>query len=95
MDRDLASVLDIVRMGRLIGEFVSPASRTDLDANPQLRLAVLHALLIIGKAVKRLSLMFPRSASELAPDAVAAGAAGDLRSVKDGGVGRPAPNMSH
>jgi uncharacterized protein with HEPN domain len=65
MDRDLSSVLDIVRMGRLTGEFIGSASRTDLDANPQLRLAVLHALLIIGEAVKRLSPEFRNARPEI------------------------------
>jgi uncharacterized protein with HEPN domain len=55
MNRDLASVLDIVRMGRLIDGFVGGASRAELDGNHQLRLALLHAILIIGEAVKRIS----------------------------------------
>jgi uncharacterized protein with HEPN domain len=65
MDRDLTSVLDIVRMGPLIEGFVGPATRIELDANAQLRLAVLHALLIMGEAVKRLSPEFRQSNPEI------------------------------
>jgi uncharacterized protein with HEPN domain len=58
MDRDQASILDIVKMARLIGEFTAGARRQDLESDPRLRFAVLHAILIIGEAAKRLTPAF-------------------------------------
>lgn len=65
MDRDQATVLDIVRMARLIATFTTGARREDLDADPQLRLAVLHAILIIGEAARRLTLAFREARPEI------------------------------
>jgi uncharacterized protein with HEPN domain len=61
MDRDHASILDIVSMARLLREFTAVAVRADLETDARLRLAVLHAILIIGEAVKRLSAEFRES----------------------------------
>jgi uncharacterized protein with HEPN domain len=53
--RDLASLLDIERAARLVGEFVAGMDQAAFEADDKTRSAVLHQLTVIGEAVKRLS----------------------------------------
>ena len=55
MDRDPATILDIVlACYKLIG-FVTGRSRAELDQDLMLQFAVLHAIAIVGEAANRLS----------------------------------------
>ena len=55
MDRDLATILDIVLTSRKLTGFVAGQSFADLESDTQLQYAVLHAIAIIGEASNRLS----------------------------------------
>ena len=55
MSRDEAHLLDILKAARLAIEFKGPAGRADFLADAKTQAAVLHQLLVIGEAVKRLS----------------------------------------
>jgi uncharacterized protein with HEPN domain len=55
MSRDLAPLADIAEASRCIAEFISGYDRTEFEADPKTRSAVMHPLLIIGEATKRLS----------------------------------------
>ncbi len=55
MPRDDAYVLDILKAARLAIEFKGTADRAAFLADAKTQSAVLHQLLVIGEAVKRLS----------------------------------------
>lgn len=55
MSRDDASLLDIARAARLIIDFLHAVSKQDFMADLKTQSAVLHQLMVIGEAVKRLS----------------------------------------
>lgn len=52
MARDEAHLLDILKAARLAVEFKGSATRSEFFADAKTQSAVLHQLLIIGKAVK-------------------------------------------
>ena len=56
MDRDPASILDIVLACRRLRRFIAGRTREDLDSDDLLLYAVLHATDLIGEAASRLSL---------------------------------------
>lgn len=55
MPRDEASLLDILRAVRLDIRFRGDLSQADFESDLKTQSAVLHQLLVIGEAVKRLS----------------------------------------
>lgn len=55
MPRDEAHVIDILKAARLAIEFKGTADRAAFLADAKTQSAVLHQLLVIGEAVKRLS----------------------------------------
>jgi uncharacterized protein with HEPN domain len=61
MDRDPASIFDIVTAGRKLIGFVVGRSRADLDEDLMLQFAVLHAIAIVGEAANRLSPEFRKA----------------------------------
>ena len=58
MQRDLGTVLDIVLACRDIREFVTGLSETEFRADKKTRSAVIHQIMVLGEAVKRLSREF-------------------------------------
>jgi uncharacterized protein with HEPN domain len=65
MDRDPASILDIILTCRRLRRFVADRTREDLDRDELLLYAVLHATALIGKAASRLSLEFRQDHPEI------------------------------
>ncbi len=61
MDRDPASILDIVIACHKLTGFVAGRSRADLDDDLMLQFAVLHAVAIVGEAANRLSPVFRKA----------------------------------
>jgi uncharacterized protein with HEPN domain len=55
MSRDEATLLDIARSLRLITEFTGTMDETNFLDDAKTQSAVLHQLLVLGEAVKRLS----------------------------------------
>lgn len=55
MPRDDAHLLDILKAARLAIEFKGPAEKAEFLEDAKTQSAVLHQLLIIGEAVKRIS----------------------------------------
>ena len=55
MPRDEAHLLDILKAARLAMEFRGPAEKAEFLEDAKTQSAVLHQLLIIGEAVKRIS----------------------------------------
>ena len=55
MQRDQVTLLDIARAARLAAEFVADMDREVFLADTKTLSAVLHQLLVMGEAVKRLS----------------------------------------
>lgn len=55
MPRDDAYLLDILKAARLAIEFKGPAEKAEFLGEAKTQSAVLHQLLIIGEAVKRIS----------------------------------------
>jgi uncharacterized protein with HEPN domain len=55
LPRDDAHLLDILKAARLAIEFKGSAEKADFLEDAKTQSAVLHQLLIIGEAVKRLS----------------------------------------
>jgi len=55
MSRDEAYVLDILRAARLANEFLAGCEREAFETDEKTQSAVLHQLLVLGEAVKRLS----------------------------------------
>lgn len=58
MSRDNASLLDIAKAAQLILEFSQGLEKPELAANLEKQSAVLYQIVIIGEAVKRLSIDF-------------------------------------
>ena len=58
MQRDQATLFDIVRAAQLVKLFVDGLTMEAFQVDLKTQSAVLHQLLIIGEAVKRLSLEF-------------------------------------
>jgi len=65
MQRDTAALLDMLRAGRLAQEFRGDLSREEFLEDLKTQSSVLHQLLIIGEAVKRLSADFRTAHSEV------------------------------
>jgi Ribonuclease HepT-like len=59
MDRDPASILDIVAACRRLRRFVGGRTREDLDRDDLLLYAILHAIALIGEAANRLGAIKP------------------------------------
>jgi uncharacterized protein with HEPN domain len=55
MKRDDAAVLDVLRAARLARSFVSEMTRESFEADVKTQSAVLHQLLVIGEAAKRVA----------------------------------------
>ena len=55
MQRDQATILDVIRAGELIVEFVRDVDRLAFEHDLKTQSAVLHQLMVMGEAVKRLS----------------------------------------
>lgn len=55
MLRDDATLVDIAEAARLIGEFAADMDKSAFDKDRKTQSAVLHQLMIIGEAVKRLT----------------------------------------
>ena len=55
MSRDEAHLLDILKAARLAVEFKGAAEKADFLEDAKTQPAVLHQLVVIGEAVKRLS----------------------------------------
>lgn len=58
MNRDPESLLDIAKCARLIIEFSRGIKPRDLSENLMIQSALLHQFLVMGEAVKRLSIEF-------------------------------------
>ncbi len=71
-DRDAATLLDIARAARLIEQFKGDSSKDAFVGDLKTQSAILHQLLIIGEAVKRLSSEFRASHADV-PWALMAG----------------------
>lgn len=65
MPRDDAHLLDILKAARLAIEFKGPADKAAFLNDVKTQSAVLHQLLVIGEAVKRLSLEFREAHPEV------------------------------
>ena len=65
MKRDDATLLDIDRASRLVESFVEGYDRERFFADVKTQSAVLHEIIIIGEAVKRLSVEFRDSHTEI------------------------------
>lgn len=61
MQRDAESVLDILMAAELIEQFLRGVEYEHFDANHEKQSAVLHQLLVVGEASKRLSIEFRES----------------------------------
>jgi uncharacterized protein with HEPN domain len=55
LPRDDAHLLDILKAARLTIEFIGSADKTEFLEDAKTQSAVLHQLLIVGEAVKRIS----------------------------------------
>jgi uncharacterized protein with HEPN domain len=65
LPRDDANLLDILKAARLAIEFRGPADKEAFLADAKTQSAVLHQLLVIGEAVKRLSPEFREAHPEV------------------------------
>ena len=65
MTKDSAILLDIVKAGRLIKEFLGEANEKGFSRGIRTQSAVIHQLLIIGEATKRLSHEFREQHDEI------------------------------
>ena len=72
MQRDDATILDLINAGRCIERFVRGFDRESFAGDEKTQSAVLHQLMVIGEAVKRLSPEF-REAHADTPWALIAG----------------------
>jgi len=54
-DRDVATILDVTNAARLVMEFVGGMDFAAFRADAKTQSAVIHQLLVIGEAAKRLS----------------------------------------
>ena len=55
MNRDKASLLDIVRAAKRVMQFAEGLDRASLAANEEKQSAILYQVIVMGEAVKRLS----------------------------------------
>ena len=83
MHRDDAHLLDILKAARLAIEFKGPAEKTEFLGDAKTQSAILHQLLIIGEAVKRISAEF-RAAHPEVPWRLIAGTRDKLIHFYDG-----------
>jgi uncharacterized protein with HEPN domain len=58
MERDKATLLDIARAGRFVQAFIEDMEKEAFLTDYKTQFAVLHQLMVIGEAVKRLSSEF-------------------------------------
>ncbi len=65
MSRDSATLLDIAKAARLVIEFTRGIDQATFANDAKTQSAVLHQLLIVGEAVKRLSNEFQASHPEI------------------------------
>ena len=65
MDRDDVALLDIAQAAWLIQEFVGDVSQESFLLDQKTQSAILHQLLVIGEAVKRLSPRFRAQHTEI------------------------------
>jgi uncharacterized protein with HEPN domain len=65
MSRDETTLLDIVRAARLVLEFRQGMDKADFFKDIKTQSAILHQLMVIGEAVKRLSQDFRTRHSEI------------------------------
>ena len=65
MSRDDATLLDILKAAQLVVEFKGDIDHTDFLQDLKTQSSILHQLLIIGEAVKRLSKKFKTSHPEI------------------------------
>jgi uncharacterized protein with HEPN domain len=65
MNRDRASLLDIVNAAKRILEFAEGCDRSALAINEEKQSAILYQVIIIGEATKRLSSEFRAQHSEI------------------------------
>ena len=83
MPRDDAHLLDILKAARLAIEFKGPAEKAEFLEDAKTQSAVLHQLLIIGEAVKRMSPEF-RAAHPEVPWRLIAGTRDKLNHFYEG-----------
>jgi uncharacterized protein with HEPN domain len=72
MERDRAVLLDIVRAAELVSEFKAGMDKTTFLKDTKTQSAILHQLMVMGEAVKRLSSEF-RACHPQIPWALVAG----------------------
>lgn len=65
IDRDPATLFDISIARQRLEEFITEKSKADLDSDSLLESAVLHQLLVLGEAVRRLSNAFRAAHPEI------------------------------
>ena len=65
MSRDDATLLDILKAARLIAEFKGKLTKKAFIRDIKTQSAILHQLLVIGEAVKRLSVDFRARHTEI------------------------------
>jgi uncharacterized protein with HEPN domain len=65
MTRDDASLLDIYEAGRLIQEFIADMSKEAFLQDRKTQSAVLHKILILGEATKRISQNYRKAHPEV------------------------------
>lgn len=66
IDRDDASIVDLVLAGRLIQQFIAGQEFADFIADSKTQSAVVLQILILGEAAKRLSPQFREEHPEIA-----------------------------
>jgi uncharacterized protein with HEPN domain len=71
MQRDMTVLLDIVQAARLIVAFRKGMTKVAFDADLKTQSAILHQLIVIGEAVKRLSPEFRESHTAIPWSAIA------------------------
>ena len=69
---DEGTAFDILRAARLVREFSAGLTRLQFDADLKTQSAVLHQIIILGEAVKRLSTEFRESHLSVPWDKIAA-----------------------
>jgi uncharacterized protein with HEPN domain len=55
MERDLQSLLDMLQSAQIVADYLQGRSQNELTTDLQLQDAIIHRLLIIGEASKRVS----------------------------------------
>jgi uncharacterized protein with HEPN domain len=65
MSRDAASLLDIFEAGQLIRDFIAGISEEDFYEDRKTQSAVLHQILILGEATKRISPAYRQAHPEI------------------------------